>query len=149
MTVILPRTGEGIDLLAENFDQAQFSSILGSLSVQKGSLSLPRIEVNYDAILNDVLKGMGMLAAFSPDSADFRGICSTIPTYISYLQHVSYLKVNEEGTEAAAVTTVGVSYTSNIGGSSGFDMKVDHPFLLVIHERNSNAILFMGKIGKL
>lgn len=148
MTVILPSTADGTDLLAQNLDEAQFNSMLSNLSVRKGLLSLPRIEVGYDTMLNRVLEGMGMKAAFSPEYASFPDICRGIPTYISYVQHLSYLKVNEEGTEAAAVTVVGFGATSG-RGSAGFVMKVDHPFLLVIHERSSNAILFMGKIAML
>ena len=95
--------------------------------------------------MNDVLASLGMGIAFS-DYADFSNIYKPGMLYISEVIHKTYVKVDEEGTEAAAVTSVGVGIRSV---SSGFYMKVDRPFLFVIRERNSNSILFIGKVVNL
>jgi len=75
--------------------------------------------------------------------ADFTRINKGGNLFISEVKHKSFVEVNEEGTEAAAVTSVEVSLTS-VG--SGFIFRADRPFVFVIREKNSGSILFIGKI---
>jgi serpin B len=84
-----------------------------------------------------------MSIAFSPSYADFTNIDVRGGLFISEVQHKTFVQVDEEGTEAAAVTSVGVGRTS-IGDN--FVMRVDRPFLFVIRENNTGTILFIGKI---
>ena len=86
---------------------------------------------------------MGMGIAFS-DRADFSRILQSGGLCISEVLHKTYVKVDEEGTEAAAVTSVGVGTTAVVGSS--FYMRVDKPFIFVIKDNYSNSILFIGKI---
>jgi serpin B len=86
---------------------------------------------------------MGMTIAFSKTDADFTNIDKRGQLYISEVKHKTYVQVDEEGTEAAAVTSVGVGVTS-IGRYPV--MRVDRPFIFVIRESNSGTILFIGKI---
>ncbi len=98
--------------------------------------------------MNNVLKSIGMGIAFS-DLADFTKMNKQGGLCISEVLHKSYVKVDEEGTEAAAVTSVGVGITNAYGSHHSFFMKVNKPFLFVIRERNSNSILFIGKVVSL
>ena len=85
-----------------------------------------------------------MSLAFEPFNADFSKINSDKDLFISDVLHKTFVEVNEEGTEAAAVTSVIIGVTS-IGGG-GFTMRIDRPFLFFIHETRSQTILFMGKV---
>jgi serpin B len=88
-----------------------------------------------------MLESMGMELAFDPDLADFSGINRNRELYITNVKHKTYVEVNEEGTEAAAATSVEMGTTSLPP-----TMRVDHPFVFVIHERNTGAILFIGQV---
>jgi serine protease inhibitor len=91
-------------------------------------------------------KAMGMATAFDPDLTDFSRIRTPPPSlFISDVQHETYVKVDEEGTEAAAATSVTVAATSaTIREPAPFEMIVDHPFYFAISERQSGAMLFTG-----
>jgi serine protease inhibitor len=94
--------------------------------------------------LNDVLKSLGMENAFIPELADFTRLYKPGGIFISNVKHKTYVKLDEEGTEAAAVTSVELGYTSV--GLDGFIMRVNRPFIIAIREHNSGSILFIGKI---
>ena len=86
---------------------------------------------------------MGMNIAFSPEEADFSKINSQNDLYISMVKQKAYIDVNEKGTEAAAVTVVGIELTA-IPDNKYFT--VNRPFLFVIKEKVTNAIIFIGKV---
>lgn len=143
MTIMLPRTN--IDALTSRIDQKTWEEWLTQLRKQPGNLLLPKFKLSYEVTLNDALKSLGMAAAFDPERADFTGISRDGNLFISYVKHNSFVQVDEEGTEAAAVTTIGFGTTS-IGGSGGFVMRVDRPFLAVIHDHHTQTALFIGRI---
>src|SRR5690606_13447686 len=93
--------------------------------------------------LNEPLKALGIQTAFVPDGADFTRMSSVAGRrlYISDVKHKTFVEVNEEGTEAAAVTKVTVGVTS-----APPSVRVDRPFLFAIRERFSGTLLFTGKI---
>jgi len=145
MTIILPHNNKNIDSLITQFNDVNWTNWIGSLTPQKGKLLLPKFKLEYKIKLNDILSTLGMGIAFSPGNADFsRMYTGPFDLFISKVDHKTFVDVNEEGTEAAAVTSVSIGYTS--GGGSGFLMRVDHPFIFVIREKNSGTILFIGKI---
>jgi serpin B len=145
MTVLLPSPGKNVDSLISNLTEENWQIVLNSFSVQKGTLYFPKFELEYKITLNNVLKSLGMEVAFIPGLADFTNMYTGLDDlFIDEVKHKTYVNVDEEGTEAAAVTSVSMGFTS-IGGS-GFTMKVDRPFVFVIHEKNSRSILFIGKI---
>jgi serine protease inhibitor len=146
MLVLLPQPDVSIDDVVQNLSAQSIAGILSDLAKAKGSLYLPKFKMRYDKSLNDVLAKMGMSVAFSPSAADFTRINKEGGLYISDVRHNSYIDVDEQGTEAAAVTVVEVVGTSIGGPSAGFIMRVDRPFLFLIHERHSNTVLFIGKI---
>lgn len=106
---------------------------------------MPKFKMEYKKSLAGILKALGMQQAFTPGAADFTGINKNGTLFISEVLHKTFVDVYEEGTEAAAVTSVEISLTS-VGGSSGFFMRVDRPFLFAIREKSSGTILFIGTV---
>ena len=143
MTIVLPKVGKSIDDFAGALTQQQWNIWMAGLAKKEGDVYLPKFKLEYEKKLNDVLKAMGMGLAFSPGFADFTNIDTRGGLFISEVKHKTFIQVDEEGTEAAAVTSVGVGRTS-FGDT--FVMRVDRPFLFVIRENNTGTILFMGKI---
>jgi serine protease inhibitor len=143
MTVLLPSAGTNIDDFAGNLSQENWNSSTSRLAFDEVELHFPKFKFEYDKTLNDMLKSMGMSIAFSPNDADFTNIDKRGQLYISEVKHKTYVQVDEEGTEAAAVTSVGVGVTS-IGPNTV--MRVDRPFIFVIRENSTGTILFIGKI---
>ncbi|MGH8011047.1 MAG: serpin family protein [Candidatus Binataceae bacterium] len=88
-----------------------------------------------------------MGVAFEAGKADFSGISPDRRVYISDVQHKTYVKVDEEGTEAAAATAVTARATAMVRPTiPPFQMIVDHPFCFAIADRDSGAILFLGLV---
>ncbi len=143
MIIFLPNSADGIDNILDQLNEVNWNLWRKSFTIKEGELWLPKFEINYYLKLNDVLAKIGMGIAFS-DGADFSRILQSGGLCISEVLHKTYVKVDEEGTEAAAVTSVGVRNEA-IGGSS-FYMRVDKPFIFVIKDNYSNSILFIGKI---
>src|SRR5690554_3067075 len=106
-------------------------------------LSLPKFKFSYENSLNDELERLGMGLAFS-NQADFSGIEKDGGLTISEVKHKTFIEVNEEGTEAAAVTSVGISTTSM---PQYYIMNFDRPFLFFIRENTSGLILFAGQLN--
>jgi serpin B len=144
MTIILPAAGTSIDQFTAALTQEQWNAIIDQLDSSEVVLSLPKFKLEYKKTLNDELKAMGMRIAFS-DHADFTRISQVGGLTISEVLHKTFVEVNEEGTEAAAVTSIGFTTTS-IGGPTKHYMSIDHPFIFAIREHQSGTILFIGKI---
>ncbi len=106
-------------------------------------LQLPKFEINYKIQLNDALKAMGMEIAFDPMRANFSelGTPAFGNTYISRVEHKTFLKIDEKGAEGAAVTSVGIAVTS-LPPSITFD----RPFLTVLVHKATQTPIFVGKI---
>jgi serpin B len=148
MYVFLPSENSSLaefqkSLTAENWDQwmTQFKKT-------PGDIGLPRFKLEFEATLNDTLKAMGMEIAFDPDRADFSGIADGDRIYISRVKHKSFCEVNEEGTEAAAVTSVEMRTTSAMRPQKRFRMIVDRPFFFAIRDNQTGSVLFMGSVVK-
>jgi serpin B len=144
MIIILPKQNTGIDDVIHSMDQATWNNWDKKFEKQEGNIFLPRFKLEYEIKLNDVLKLLGMEIAFS-GSADFTRMFKPGGLFIDEVNHKTFVEVNEEGTEAAAVTSVGISMESG-SGSEGFFMHVNRPFVFVIRENHSGTILFIGKI---
>ncbi len=144
MAILLPTAGTKIDDFAGRLTQQGWSSCSGSFQKMEGSIYLPKFRLEYDKTLNDMLKAIGMAIAFSHQDANFTNIDKRGSLYISEVKHKTFIQVDEEGTEAAAVTSVGVGATSV--RSNTFVIRIDRPFLFLIRENRSGTILFMGKI---
>jgi serine protease inhibitor len=144
MTIILPKEGIGIDQVIEGCDQATWAAWMDGFQPHEGRIQIPKFEIEYEESLNTALKKMGMGIAFG-DGADFSRITGGRDLYISSVRHKTYVRVDEAGTEAAAVTIVDMRDTSI---PDVFEMRVDRPFLFAIREHHSGTVLFVGKIVK-
>jgi serpin B len=142
MTIFLPCPQKDIDSLIAEFNQENWNRWINSFSKREGTLQFPKFTLEYELRLNEILKALGMAVAFDPLQADFTKMYKGPENlFISKVKHKTFAKVNEEGTEAAAVTSVEMELTS-----VGPLMRVDRPFIFMIRENKSQTILFIGKI---
>ncbi len=142
MTAILPPAGTDVDAFIQTLDQARWDAIVGALAHREADVYLPKFTMTWKDTLNSDLKAMGMEHAFC-DCADFTRMSPLgDKLYIDFVLQNTFVNVNEEGTEAAAVTTVGVGVES-----APPTIRFDRPFVFVIRERLSGTILFMGKVA--
>ena len=142
MTIFLPSPKTDIDSLIGEFNPENLSYWLSCFSSDSGDIFFPKFKLEYDLGLNQVLKMMGMEIAFT-DAADFSKMYKDGGVCIDTVIHKTFVQVNEEGTEAAAVTVVGTEISIH---PSDFHMRVDRPFVFMIRENKSQTILFIGKI---
>lgn len=145
MYVFLPNEGISLDSFVANLNQTTHDEYISKLQpIGSLTIKLPKFKVEYGVRrLNSVLKKLGMQIAFEPCEADFSGIASTAPEnlYISYVDHKAIVEVNEKGTEAAAVTSVGIKITSRPPS-----FVINRPFFFEIRDDRSGSTLFMGRI---
>jgi serine protease inhibitor len=145
LTLILPNFEQNITNFINGFTSAEWSSLQSSLSgTRKVNIGLPKFTLEYEITLNKVLQNMGMLQAFGR-SANLSKISKQNGLEVSSVKHKTFLQIDEKGTEAAGVTSIGVGVTS-INPNTPPTVIFDRPFLMVISEKQSNTILFMGKI---
>jgi len=146
MDVILPAKNEDFAKAAARFDAKTFDGLIGNRSNAIVNLKLPKFTFEYNTTLNNALIALGMETAFSNDKADFSEIADK-PLKISVVKQKTFIDVNEKGTEAAAVTFIGVATTS-VGPSPQpkiVDFFADRPFLFIIRENSTGAVLFIGQ----
>jgi len=144
MQVFLPCVGKTIDDVLESLasDDKLLTSNLPSAEVD---LKLPRFETNTNIGLKNIMSELGMPTAFDPYDADFSNLCVENfdqNIYIGLMKQVAKIEVNEQGTQAAAVTIIG-EYTSGLPQTATF--YANRPFLYVIREQSTGIILFMGQ----
>jgi serpin B len=143
MTILLPNAGGEVDDITASLNTDNWTTWLTQGYVRKVKLVVPRFTFSYKNILNDELSAMGMGIAFTPQ-ADFSGINGVGNLNISKVIHKTFVDVNEEGTEAAAVTAVEIEFTSMPADPPVFH--VDRPFVFAIRETTTGAILFIGLV---
>jgi serpin B len=142
MRIVLPAKGTSLRELVRTLSAARWRALMQSTSPTDVALRMPRFTIHTASTLNRMLGAMGMAGAFQ-QSANFTGICRRC--FISRVIHKTYLRVDEKGTTAAAVTAVGVGITAV--GANRAEMVVDRPFLLTLQDQRTNSILFAGWIG--
>ncbi|MCI0497936.1 MAG: serpin family protein, partial [Thermoplasmata archaeon] len=142
MLLLLPRDEftDPLDLLIDDID---LQELVDNLSVTDVDIFVPKFEFRTGYDLRSTLMSMGMPTAFG--GADFSGMDGSRYLSIAFVVHQAYVKVNEEGTEAAAATAGGMEILSEPPPPPEF--RADHPFLFVIRQRDTGNILFMGKVG--
>lgn len=143
MLILMPGAETSLENVLQNFNKNKFESLTEGMQKLKTVLMLPKFKVEYEKNLNETLKAMGIKDAFIPGAADLTGINKNSDLYIDNVKHKTFVEIDEEGTEAAAVTSVEVGVTS-IGENS--IIKIDRPFIFFIYEKNTNTVLFIGKI---
>jgi serine protease inhibitor len=144
MYVCLPNSNTTLPAFSANLNASLFDYWKSQMAEMDIQLSLPKFKYSYS--INDMrpaLTLMGMGIAFG-DQADFSNMY-TISAEISKAIHKTYIAIDEEGTEAAAVTTIGVIQTISLPQS--IYMNVNRPFYYIIQEKTSGAILFIGLVN--
>lgn len=151
MIIVLPKERFGINKIEDMLrkDQSdQLEKLIGNLARHKVSVLLPKFKVETSYGLNEELSLMGMATAFDRDKADFSGITQDEDLSISKVLHETFLKVTETGTEASAATAVVMNarciHYTKFPPEIAFD--IDHPFLFIIRDKETNKNVFMGKI---
>ena len=153
--VELPYVGNKVSMLVLVPDQGAFeefeaglnvetlSGIIQSMESQAVDLTFPKFEFETELSLAEVLVDMGMPAAMSPE-ADFSGMTGSKELFISDVFHKAFVSVDEEGTEAAAATAVVM--TESAMPASPVKITVDRPFLFLIRDNETGAVLFLGRV---
>lgn len=147
MYIFLPNEGFSLGSFVAGLNQTVHDEYISKLqTLDDLVVKMPKFQVGYAQSLNSVLNDLGMGIMFNPVQADFSGIAP--PTlgnlYVSYVNHKAVVEVNEQGTEAAAVTSVGIHVTVVMPGPPSF--VVDRPFYYEIRDDRSGSILFMGEM---
>ena len=147
MVVLLPNDNAGLPALEQSLTSAKLQQALNQLrGGAKVILTLPRFKMTQRFQLEDTLSAMGMAAAFKGGSADFSGMTGKRDFWISAAIHKAFIDVNEEGTEAAAATGIGMRSMAVARVEPPVVFRADHPFVFLLRDNRSGAILFMGRV---
>ena len=146
--IILPKNKTDINDYINKFTSDQYHLIKSSLINKKVIFSLPKFEIKFEEELKTIFQSLGMKDAFT-NNADFSSMKKKKDIMISRIIHKTFIKVDEIGTEAAAVTAVVKKMMCAFPSEPDPIMKVDHPFLFVISNNDlpqSNDIIFISKV---
>jgi serine protease inhibitor len=145
MTILLPRQGKSVRDVVAALTADSWDAAIASTRPQSIELQMPKFTLRWEALLNDPLEALGMRLAFQGGLADFARMSRVAGNdlYISRVKQKAFVDVHEEGTEAAAVTSVEIRVTCACGPQV---IRIDRPFVFAIRERLSGTILFLGKI---
>ncbi len=119
----------------------RWEEVLKEFDEREGEISLPRIHLTYEKSFKEILKRMNMAIAFDPKKADFTGMSGEGGLFINDVRHKTYLSITEEGTEAAAVTSVEMALTAL---PERFHLVFNRPFFFAIRDNRTGLILFTG-----
>ena len=152
--IILPAEGTDINKYIDtlSISNSEYKKIIDGLKYSKVHIQLPKFELRFEQKLNEILKDMGMYDAFIPSVANFTGLREEGDLFISQVIHKTYLKVFEDGCEAAAVTVVDGAGGAMPVKETIYDMKINRPFLFLLKNSKLPAgydLVFMSKIEKL
>src|SRR5262245_12184098 len=149
LILFLPDKESSLKQFLESFNFDNCEQWMKGFGEAPGDVKIPRFKLEYQKSLNETLKAMGMEVAFDSGRADFSGMRELSDgrrLFISEVKHKAVVEVNEEGTEAAAATSVGISHTSMRPPQQRFSFVADRPFLMAIRDQKTGAILFMGAV---
>jgi serpin B len=142
MVILLPASGD-FEAFEEGLRADKVSDIIGSLQLAQVALTMPKFEFDSEFSLKDTLAEMGMPVAFST-GADFSGMTGKRDLYIAEVVHEAFVAVDEAGTEAAAATAVPMELTAV--PEPIVEVTIDHPFIFLIRDIETDAILFVGRV---
>ena len=146
MTVQLPRSGHGTSEIPQYLKKTGVDALMRNMFHCDVDLWLPRFETKYHVNLNEILSAMGMPSAFNGKTADFKAM-SDYALCLSFVQQDAVIKVDEEGTEAAAVSAAGMMKATSVGPGERVVFHAEHPFIYLITENSTGAVLFAGRYG--
>jgi serpin B len=141
MVILVPQAGQ-FEAFESSLNAERVDAIVKALERWSVTLSMPKFDFESSFDLGETLATMGMPDAFS-GTADFSGMTGSRELFISAVVHKSFISVDEEGTEAAAATAVGMPASAPAGH---VDLTLDRPFVFLIHDYETGAILFAGRV---
>ena len=148
MVIMLPKDGKTTQDVIATMDGKKWADAIQSLTLKEIHVLLPRFKAECEYPMHEhILPDMGMKLPFNPMLADLSGIADIGAfgrLFISSVIHKTFVQVDEEGTEAAAVTSIDI-----VGSNESSFFIVDRPFLFAIREKSTGAILFIGEIGEI
>jgi serpin B len=145
MLVLLPKNDLGS--LEESLTLEDLSSWQEKMQNDIVYVYMPKFKLEAEYDLSSQMKELGVELAFDSDHADLSGIADIKPNnlYVGFATHKAFVDVNEEGTEAAAATAIGVETTSAPANPTVF--RADHPFVFLIQDNETGLVLFMGRLS--
>jgi len=148
MYIFLPDERAGLDEFHNKLSAENWDAWMKSFVRSTGRIVLPRFKVEFKATLKHALANRGMEIAFDGGRANFGGMIKRTGTnaYLYDVVHKTLVEVNEEGTEAAAATSVEMRLTSVMEPEKPFKMICDHPFFFAIRDNETGLVLFMGSV---
>jgi len=144
LLVILPAPGQ-FDALQADLGAGRLNVAADSLSSREVQVWLPKFHFEYALALNPNLAALGMTDAFDPNKADFSGMDGQRDLYIGSVLHKAYVAVDEQGTEAAAASAVGMQSLA-MPVASPVEFKADRPFFFLIRDNPTGTVLFLGRV---
>lgn len=148
MIIFLPNEVDGLSKLEKSLTYDRLAQALTNLkatNTEEVEVFLPKFKLTNEFSLKEMLTKMGAVDMFSQNQADFSGISTSDQLHVSEVVHKAFVDVNEEGTEAAAATGVGMAAMSM---PMNPEFNANHPFLFLIHHNDSGAVLFLGRMAK-
>lgn len=147
MDVYVPKEGRNLEEFLSSWTVENRMKWKNSFETRPGSVRLPKFQLDYEILLNDVLKGLGMYKAFGEEAELGKLVVEDENRlFLSKVLQKTYLSVDEKGTEAAAVTSIAVDTESSPLGEP-FEITVDKPFFITIRDTEADVLLFAGKIA--
>lgn len=146
MYAFLPREKNSLADVIGALRKASWDNIRHDTVPCHVNLWLPKFEGKFHIKLNDILSKMGMPSAFDSQKADFKAM-SALAMCLSFVQQDATIVVDEEGTEAAAVSVAGMEKSMAVAPGQQVAFHANRPFLYLITESSTGAILFAGKVG--
>jgi serpin B len=144
MYIFLPEKNSSLQEFYRALSAEDWQEWMVRFTEMEGEVILPRYKLEYETELDHALTSLNMGVVFDRKRADFGAMCMIPPrVFINQVKHKTFVEVNEEGTEAAAVTSVEIRVTAV---PTTFTMRVDRPFFCAIADNETGAILFMGSI---
>ncbi len=144
MVILLPDSGQ-FDTFEKQLDAQLVASIIEDIQSTPVALTMPKFEFESDFNLKAAFQAMDMTDAFVWNTADFSGMTGDRDLFISDVVHKAFVSVDEEGTEAAAATGVVIAPTA-MPPDPDVEVKVDRPFIFLIRDIETDAILFLGRV---
>ena len=147
MMVILPSERGGLPAVEASLTDERLGEwlrLLDSADRREVLVQIPKLQIESSYQLNEPLMAMGMGIAFDRNRANFRNIAENEQLFISQVVHKTFLRVDEKGTEAGAATAVEIQAESSAEPPT---FRADHPFLVLIRDKATGAVLFLGRIA--
>lgn len=146
MLVLLPDAIDQLPELEAKLTTENLALWRSKLAPRQANVHLPRFQLTAEFELSQMLRSMGMARAFTRGQADLSGMSSEEELYLSAVVHKAFVDVNEEGTEAAAATAIGVKTAAVFNPARPLEFRADHPFVFLIQDDRTGAVLFLGRL---